>query len=54
MLETSGSGGIYPPGLVIGTVVSVSADSTGTLNFATIEPGTDMDKLREVLVIMGE
>ena len=54
VLETSGSGGIYPPGLVIGTVVSVSADSTGTLNFATIEPGTDMDKLREVLVIMGE
>lgn len=53
IIETSGSGGIYPPGLVVGTVVSVSADSAGSLNFATIEPSVDFDLLREVLVITG-
>lgn len=53
IIETSGSGGIYPPGLVVGTVVSVSADSAGSLNFATIEPAVDFDLLREVLVITG-
>ena len=53
IVETSGSGGLYPPGLVIGSVVSVSADSSGGLNYAVIDPAVDMDKIGEVLVING-
>lgn len=51
IIETSGSGGIYPAGLVIGTVITVSAQRTGTLNYALIEPAVDFELLREVLVI---
>lgn len=53
VVETSGSGGVYPPGLVLGTVVNVSANSAGSLNYAEIDPGVDFSSLREVLVIIG-
>lgn len=51
VIETSGSGGIYPAGLTVGTIISISADSTGALNFALIDPSVDFDALHEVLVI---
>lgn len=51
VIETSGSGGIYPAGLVIGTVVNVSANRSGVLNYAVIDTGVDFDMMREVLVI---
>ncbi|MGN1115866.1 MAG: rod shape-determining protein MreC [Candidatus Ornithomonoglobus sp.] len=54
IVETSGTGGIFPAGLVVGTVMSISADSTGALNYAVITPAVDFDKLSEVLVINGE
>lgn len=53
LIETSGSGGIYPPGLAIGSVISISADSSGGLNHAVIEPAVDIDRMGEVLVIRG-
>ena len=52
VVTSSGSGGIYPSGLNIGTVVSVSADRTGALSFALVDPAVDFDLLREVLVIL--
>ncbi len=53
VVETSGSGGIYPAGFVIGSVMSVSADSTGNLKYAVIDPAVDFENLHEVLVING-
>ncbi len=53
ILETSGAGGIYPPGLNVGTIRDISADSMGTLNYATVEPMVDFNRLHEVLVING-
>lgn len=52
-IETSGSGGIYPPGLSVGTVMSIEADSTGTLSGAVIDPSVDFNRLSSVLVING-
>lgn len=52
VVVSSGSGGIYPEGLNIGTVISVSADRTGALHFALIDPAVDFGLLREVLVIL--
>lgn len=54
VIETSGSGGIYPPGYPVGTVMSIAADTTGTLSSAVIDPAVDFDKISEVLVINGE
>ncbi len=53
LLETSGSGGIYPAGLSVGAIREVNSDAMGNLNYATIEPLVDFDKLYEVLVING-
>lgn len=42
---------IYPPGIYIGRVENVSAESTGLTKNATITPGVDFDKLEEVFII---
>ena len=52
-METSGTGGIYPPGLNVGTIREISADNMGTLNYALVEPKVDFKTLHEVLVING-
>ena len=53
VIETSGSGGAYPSGVVIGTVINISANSAGTLNYAKIEPAVDFADLNYVMVITG-
>lgn len=53
LLETSGSGGVYPAGLSVGAVREINSDAMGNLNFATVEPVVDFSKLYEVLVING-
>ncbi len=53
VVETSGTGGIYPPGLVIGTIINISADSTGSLINAVVFPAVEFDSLQDVLVING-
>lgn len=51
ILETSGSGGIYPQGHAVGRVVEVHSDTTGHLSDAYVEPMVDFSRLREVLVV---
>lgn len=53
LLETSGSGGVYPAGLSVGAIREINSDATGNLNYATVEPLVNFDKLYEVLVITG-
>ncbi|MCH5211268.1 MAG: rod shape-determining protein MreC [Oscillospiraceae bacterium] len=53
ILETSGSGGVYPAGLLVGTIRDINSDAMGNLNFATIEPLVDFSRLYEVIVING-
>ena len=53
LIETSGSGDIYPPGLNVGVVKDIQSDSMGQISYATIEPGVDFQHLHEVLVITG-
>lgn len=53
LLETSGSGGVYPAGLSVGAIRAIDSDAMGNLNYATVEPLVDFDKLYEVLVISG-
>ena len=50
-IVTSGLGGYYPSGLVIGTVSSVKTDDDGLTQYAVITPMTDLDALTEVFVI---
>ena len=50
-IVTSGLGGYYPSGLVIGTVESVKANDDGLAQYAVIAPMLDLDTLTEVFVI---
>lgn len=51
IIETSGLGGLYPKGLVIGTVKEKRIDVNSIDQSAVIEPAVDFTKIREVLVI---
>ena len=53
LLETSGSGGVYPAGLPVGAIREINSDAMGNMNYATIEPLVDFARLYEVVVING-
>lgn len=48
---TSGFGGMYPKGVVIGEVISVNNAEGGLLKYAVIQPAVDFKHLEEVMVI---
>lgn len=48
---TSGLGGYYPAGLVIGEVESVHLDDDGLTTYAVVRPAADADALRTVFVV---
>lgn len=50
---TSGLGGLYPKGLLIGQVVSIHKDEGGLLKAAWIEPAAQINKTEEVFVLTG-
>ena len=51
LVMTSGLGGYYPAGLVIGTVAEVQRDDSGATSYAILEPAVEFDALEEVFVI---
>lgn len=52
-VETSGLGGIYPKGIVIGTVSKITNTRNLTNRYAMIEPAVNFNKLEAVLVIVN-
>ena len=53
---TSGSGGIYPSGLLIGSIVSIEADDITRQLLAVVDPAvnfTSPDELTRVMIICG-
>ena len=48
---TSGLGGVYPEGLLIGTVSEIKSDSLGYSQYAVIDTAVDFERVQEVLVI---
>ena len=48
---TSGSGGAFPAGLVIGTLSAVKTESGGQLEYGVVEPGCDFSQLVQVFII---
>lgn len=52
-VETSGVSGLFPKGLLIGTVNSIKVESQGVSKYATLNPAVDFDNLNQVYVIRG-
>ena len=50
-IETSGIGGLYPKGIMIGTVTSVLIENHGISKYAVIEPSVDLSTLDHVYII---
>ena len=48
---TSGSGGAFPAGLVIGKLVAVQTEAGGQIEFGIVEPQCDLDSLVQVFII---
>ena len=48
---TSGKGGVYPSGLVVGTVDGVFTDPSGINRYAVVTPAAALDDLTHVFVI---
>ncbi len=49
-IVTSG-GGIFPKGLMIGTITDVRSEKTDVSIYGVVEPAADIDELREVMII---
>jgi len=51
---TSGLGGSYQSGLIVGTVVSVGKSSAGTVGDIIVNPNDSASLLEEVIVVMDD
>lgn len=51
-VTTSGLGGVYPAGLVVGTVRSLLVEEDGVTRHAQVEPAADINGVRYVYVIV--
>ena len=54
VVTTSGLGGTFPSGLIVGRVIGQSKDETGLFQRADVVPVADLAKLRHVMVVLGE
>jgi rod shape-determining protein MreC len=52
VLVTSGTDGVFPPGLMIGRVVELRRKSSGMFQVAQVAPAVDVRGLEEVLVVL--
>ena len=52
LIVTSGLGGIFPKGILIGTVREVGQDDLGMVLSALIEPRVNFNRLEEVFIIL--
>ncbi|MBQ7434864.1 MAG: rod shape-determining protein MreC [Oscillospiraceae bacterium] len=48
---TSGSGGAFPAGLMIGTLTAVQTEAGGQIEYGVVEPQANLDSLVQVFVI---
>ena len=50
-VETSGRGGVFPKGIMIGTVERIVPEENGISNYAVIKPFVDVEKVTNVFII---
>ncbi|MBQ5902576.1 MAG: rod shape-determining protein MreC, partial [Clostridia bacterium] len=50
-IVTSGGGGIFPEGLMVGTVNTMGQDKGDIMYYAVIDTAVNFEKLRNVMVI---
>ncbi|MBR2452860.1 MAG: rod shape-determining protein MreC [Clostridia bacterium] len=53
-IMTSGLGGIYPKGLIIGKVLEIRPDMQGISQYAIIAPDADIESINAVLIVKND
>lgn len=53
-IVTSGTGGVFPKGLVVGSINHISKGEYGLFQSVSVTPGVDFSRLEEVLVLLRE
>lgn len=51
LIETSGFGGLFPKGIILGNVVEIKSEDHGISKYAIIKPAVNIDNVNHVLVI---
>jgi len=51
IIETSGIGGVFPSGILLGTVESINAENSGVSMYAEIKPVVDVTKVSDVVIV---
>ena len=51
IIETSGFGGLFPKGIVLGSVVELRSEDHGISKYAIIKPAVDPEKVNHVLIV---
>ncbi len=54
LIVTSGLNGIFPKGVLIGTVSAIEKDKSGFFQHIQVTPSVDFSKLTEVLVVLNK
>lgn len=52
IIVTSGFGGVYPKGLVVGTIAALKNETGGLLKYGVVETAVNFQKLEDVAVIV--
>ena len=52
LVVTSGQGGVFPKGLVVGRITKVIQEEGDYLQDAEVEPAAVLDRLEEVLILL--
>ena len=52
-IVTSGLDGVFPKGIMIGTVTRLTRGTRGLLQVAEVQPSVPLDRIEEVLVVRG-
>lgn len=51
IVQTAGTSGLYPQGIVVGRVSDVGFEPQGTMMYAVIEPANDIKSIKDVVII---
>lgn len=51
IVQTAGTSGLYPQGIVVGRVSVVGFEPQGTMMYAVVEPANDIKSIKDVVII---
>lgn len=51
IVQTAGTSGLYPQGIVVGRVSDVGFEPQGTMMYAVVEPTNDIKSIKDVVII---